>query len=178
MARKASNGSLDSPRVTPLAVTSLQVSLFLHLTAVVVGFGTTFAESITFPIAMKLDRRHLPYVHRLQRTINSFFTTPALVVVLATGFYQADKLNFSLGDLWLSASLALVGVIAVLNVGYFIPQDRKLEAMVTGELASAADADVQLSDEYLHRSRLTGIAGALTGVMLIVIIYLMVTKPV
>src|SRR2546423_8938772 len=167
MARKASNGSLDSPRVTPLAVTSLQVSLFLHLTAVVVGFGTTFAESITFPIAMKLDRRHLPYVHRLQRTINSFFTTPALVVVLATGFYQADKLNFSLGDLWLSASLSLVGVIAVLNVGYFIPQDRKFEAMVTGELASAVDEDVQLSEVSLRRSRLSRIVAALTGVILI-----------
>ncbi len=71
-----------------------------------------------------------------------------------------------------------MGVIAVLNVGYFIPQDRKLEATVSQELAAAGAGEVQLSDAYLRRSRLTGIAGALTGVMLIVIIYLMVTKPV
>src|SRR6266480_2218768 len=50
--------------------------------------------------------------------------------------------------LWHSASLALVGVIAVLNVGYFIPQDRKLEATVSQELAAAGAGEVQLSDAY------------------------------
>jgi uncharacterized membrane protein len=163
--------------VSLVAVSSFQFSLFLHITAVVVGFGSTFAESVTFPIAMKLDRRHLPYVHRLQRTINLYFATPALVVVIATGFYQVDKLNLSLGKPWLSASLALVAVIAVLNIAYFIPQDKKLEAMVSRELAAAGDGEVELSSEYMTASRNTGIAGALTGVMLVVIIYLMVATP-
>ena len=160
-----------------LAVTSYQVSLFLHIAAVVVGFGSTFAESVTFPIAMKLDKRHLPYVHRLQRTINTYFALPALILILATGFYQADKGNFDLGKPWLSASLGLVAIIAVLNIAYFIPEDRKLEAMVTDELASATGAEPELSAEYQRRSMRTGIAGALTGVMLIVIIFLMVAKP-
>ena len=39
-----------------LAVTSYDFSVFLHVTAVVVGFGSTFAESITFPVAMTLDK--------------------------------------------------------------------------------------------------------------------------
>jgi uncharacterized membrane protein len=162
--------------MAPLAVSSLELSIFLHITAAVVGFGSTFAESITFPVAMKLDRRHLPYVHRLQRTINSFFAVPALVVVLATGFYQADKLGYSLGKPWLSISLGLVAVIAILNLAYFIPQDRKLEAMVTREIAAAGDGDVVLSDEYQRAGRTEGIAGAATGVMLIAIVFLMVTK--
>ena len=56
-----------------------------------VGFGATFAESIMFPVAMKLSPRHLPYVHRLQLAINQYFATPALLVVLATGFYQVSE---------------------------------------------------------------------------------------
>ena len=160
-----------------VAVTSLELSLFLHITAAVVGFGATFAESVTFPVAMKLDKRHLPYVHRLQRVINTYFAVPALIVVLATGFYQVDKFGFSLGDAWISITLALVAVIAVLNLAYFIPQDRKLEAMVAGELAAADGGDVELSGEYMRASRNTGIAGALTGVMLVAIVFLMVVKP-
>ena len=160
-----------------LAVTSLELSLFLHITAAVVGFGATFAESITFPIAMKLDKRHLPYVHRLQRTINTYFAVPALIVVLATGLYQVDKFGFSLGDAWISISLGLVLLIAIVNLAYFIPQDRKLEAMVSRELSAAGDGEPQLSPEYMSASRNTGIAGALTGVALVVIIFLMTTKP-
>jgi uncharacterized membrane protein len=156
----------------PLAVTSLEFSIFLHITAAVVGFGTTFAESIVFPVAMKLDKRHLPYVHRLQRVINTWFALPALVVVLATGFYQVDKLDFSLGDAWLSISLALVALIAVANLAYFIPEDRKLEVLVAGDLEGG-----ELSDDYNRRAKREGLVGALTGVALIVIIFLMVTKP-
>jgi uncharacterized membrane protein len=160
-----------------LAVTSYDYSLFLHITAAVVGFGTTFAESITFPVAMKLDKRHLPYVHRLQRTINTYFAVPALIVILATGFYQVSDRDWDLGKPWLSISLALVAVIAVLNLAYFIPQDRKLEAMVSREIAAAGDGEVVLSDEYQRAGRMEGIAGAATGVMLVVIIFLMTTKP-
>ena len=47
-----------------------ELSLFLHITAVVVGFGATYAEAIAFPVAMRLDPRHLPYVHELQLAIN------------------------------------------------------------------------------------------------------------
>ena len=57
----------------PLAVTTYQLSVFIHVTAVMVGFGATFAESIAFPVAMKMDPRHLPYVHRLQLAINRYF---------------------------------------------------------------------------------------------------------
>jgi uncharacterized membrane protein len=160
------------------AVTSYEISLFLHITAAVVGFGTTFAESITFPVAMQLDRRHLPYVHRLQRRINTWFALPALVVILATGFYQVADGDWSLGDAWLSISLFLVLVIAVLNLAYFIPEDRKLEEKVAAELASApADGEPELSDDYMKAAQREGMFGAATGLMLVVIIFMMVVKP-
>ncbi len=46
------------------------LSLFVHITAVVVGLGATFAEALAFPVAMKVGPRHLPYVHQLQLAIN------------------------------------------------------------------------------------------------------------
>jgi uncharacterized membrane protein len=159
------------------AVTSYNFSVFLHVTAVVVGFGATFAEAITFPVAMKLSPRHLPYVHRLQLAINQWLTTPALVVVLATGFYQVADGDWELGDFWLSGSLAIVIIIGGLLGAYFIPEDRRLAAMVERELGASPGNDVQLSQEYLGRARREGIVGTLTGLLIVAAIFLMVTKP-
>jgi uncharacterized membrane protein len=165
----------------PLAVTSYDLSVFLHITAVVVGFGATFAESITFPVAMKLDKRHLPYVHRLQRAINQWFASPALLVILATGFYQVSDRDWDLGDAWLSGALTIIIVISAILGGYFIPEDRKLQAMAERDIAASGGAsgpgEIVLSEEYLRRSRREGIAGAVTGILLVIAIYLMVVKP-
>jgi len=151
--------------------------VFLHITAVMVGFGATFAESVMFPVAMKLNARHLPYVHRLQLTINQFFALPGLVVVIATGFYQVSEGNWEFGDFWLSATFAIVILIAGLLLFYFIPADRKLGPMVERELAGAGDGEVVLSQEYQRATMRGGIAGTLTGVLLIVAVFLMVDKP-
>ena len=165
----------------PLAVTSYELSLFLHITAVMVGFGATFAESIMFQVAMKVSPRHLPYVHRLQLAINQWFASPALLVVLATGIYQvSDSDAWEIGDFWISASLTIVIVISALLGGYFIPADKRLGPLVERDIDNAGPGEISLSDlspEYQRHGRLEGIVGTVTGVLLIVAVYLMVTKP-
>lgn len=160
-----------------LAVTAYEFSLFLHITAVVVGFGATFAESIMFPVALKMSPRNLPYVHRLQLTINQWFATPALVVVLATGFYQVSEGNWELGDFWISGTLAIVIVIGGLLGGYFIPADRRLGPVVQREIDAAGDGEIALSPEYRRQSMMEGVVGTTVGILLVVAIFLMVTKP-
>jgi uncharacterized membrane protein len=159
------------------AIDAYSISVFLHVTAVVVGFGATFAESVTFPVAMKLDPRHLPYVHRLQLTINRYFATPALVVVLATGLYQTADRDWGFGSFWISATLLIVIVIGGILGGYFIPTDRRLEAMAGREIAAAGDGPVTMSADYQAQARREGVFGALTGVLIIAAIFLMITKP-
>jgi hypothetical protein len=164
----------------PLAVSSYELSVFIHVTAVVVGFGITFAESILFPVAMKMGTRNLPYVHRLQLTINQFFALPALVIVAGTGIYQMGEGNWDYGDLWVSGTITIVVILALLNLAFFIPTDRKLLPMVERAIADAGDRELKLADlpeEYQRKGRLEGILGAVTGILLIVAIYLMTTKP-
>jgi hypothetical protein len=164
----------------PLAVTSFDVSLFIHITAVMVGFGATFAEAIMFPVALRTNIRHLPYVHRLQLAINQWLATPALVLVLATSFYQVSDRDFELGDFWLSGTLTIVIVVGGLLGAYFIPADRKLAPMIEAEIAAAGDRELTLTDlshEYQRRARMEGVVGTITGILLVVAVYLMVTKP-
>lgn len=110
-------------------------------------------------------------------TINRFFAAPALIVVIATGFYQVADADWSLGDFWLSATILIVLVIGGLVTGYFIPADRRLGPMVERELEAAGSGEVTLSEEYLRGARTEGIVGAITGVLLVIAVFLMVVKP-
>jgi uncharacterized membrane protein len=155
------------------SITAYSVSIFIHVSAVIVGFGATFAEAVTFPVAMKLDKRHLPYVHKLQLFINQRLATPALVVILLTGLYQVSKGDWKFGDVWISLSMLIVIVLGGLLGGYFIPTDRKLGAQVEKELAAGGE----LSDDYLAQVRREGVFGTITGVLILLAVFLMVTKP-
>jgi uncharacterized membrane protein len=161
----------------PLAVTGYEISLWVHISAVVVGFGATFAESIAFPVAMRLDARHLPYVHRLQLAINQYLATPAVLVILVTGIYQVSDADLEFGDFWISASFAILIILGGLLGAYFIPADRRLGPMVQRDIERAGAGEVVLSDEYQRAARTEGMVGMVAGLLVIVVIYLMVTKP-
>ena len=45
------------------------VVLFIHITAVVLAFGVTFAYPVVFAAARQSHRRHLPFFHRMQHVI-------------------------------------------------------------------------------------------------------------
>jgi uncharacterized membrane protein len=158
-------------------VSAYNVSLWLHIAAVVVGFGATFAGAVTFPVAMKMDVRNLPYVHRLQLTINRYLTTPAMVLIIATGIYQVADADLDFGSFWISAGFLIIIVLGGLIGAYFIPTDRKLEAMVAAEIAAAGTGAVTLSDDYQRRARQEGIVGTIAGLLVLLAIFVMVTKP-
>jgi len=142
------------------------------VTAVVVGFGATFAEALMFPVAMKMDPRHLPYVHRLGIAINRYLANPALTVIVITGVYQVLEGNWSFGAFWISATIAIAVVLGALLGSYFIPTDKKLMAMAERDLAAGG-----LSDEYQRMARREGQIGTLAGILIVAAIFLMVVKP-
>jgi uncharacterized membrane protein len=164
----------------PLAVTNYDFSVFLHITAVVLGFGSTFSESVMFPVAMKMSARNLPYVHRLQLVLNQFFAIPAALIVAATGIYQVDKGGWDYGDFWLSGTITILVVIFLVNIAFFIPTDRRLLPIIQKAIADAGDRELTLKDlppEYQRWGRAEGIVGSIVGILLIAAIFLMTTKP-
>ena len=154
------------------AVTAYNVSVWIHITAVVVGFGATFAGALMFPIAMQMDERHLPYAHRLSLAISQRLANPALLVIIVTGFYQVSKGDWSFGSFWISATFAIVIVLGGLLGGYFIPTDKKLAVMAERDLAGGG-----LSPEYRRLASREGAIGALAGLLIVAAIFLMVVKP-
>jgi uncharacterized membrane protein len=160
-----------------LAVTTYEVSLFVHITAAVVGLGATFAESLTYAAAMKLSARHLPYKHALQLAINQYLALPAVLVLLATGLYQASEGGFELGRFWLVGAMIILAAFAAMIIAYFVPEDRRLLAIAERDIAASEGSAVTLSDEYLRRVRREEILGGFAGLLVIASVFLMVAKP-
>jgi uncharacterized membrane protein len=162
---------------TAATITGYDISLWIHITAVVVGLGATFAESILLPVTMGVDKRHLPVVYRIQTVLNRYFASPALLLILITGFYQVAEGNWDLGSFWISSTIVIVILLGGINGMYFMPTDRKLEKMVTEEIAAAGDGEIEFSDEYTAMARTEGFMGAITGILIVAAIFLMVIKP-
>jgi uncharacterized membrane protein len=152
------------------------ISLFLHISATVVGLGATFALAVGFPLALKLgEPRNFPYVHHLSRTVTQRLASPALLLILITGIFQvAHSDAFAMSDPWVGATFLILIVIGGLQGGYFMRTDRKLAAMAEQELAGGA---AKLSEDYTRQANREGGMGALTGLLILVAIFLMVTKP-
>ena len=152
------------------------VSLFLHISAAIVGLGATFALSIAFPLALRMkDPRHLLFMHKLNLEVVTKLASPALALILVTGIVQVLDSDFiGFGDAWISTAFVLVIIIGGLQGAYFTKTDRKLAAMVEGEIASGA---TELSPEYQAEAQREGSMGALIGLLVIATVAVMVFKP-
>jgi uncharacterized membrane protein len=152
------------------------VSLFLHISAAIVGLGATFALSIAFPLAVRMgDPRHLLFMHRLNLEVIRKLASPALALILITGIVQvADSDFISFSDAWISIAFVLVIIIGGLQGAYFTRTDRKLAAQVESEIAGGAK---ELSAEYQLQAQREGSMGALTGLLVLAVVADMVFKP-
>ena len=158
----------------PLAEIDLySLSVFLHVTAVVVGFGSTFALAVAFPIALRMGAVHLPYMHAVSLALNQRFVGPAMVVILATGIFQTADADWGFGSFWISATFVIVILLGGLTGAYFIPTDRKLKAQAERELAETGT----VSDGYREAAQREGGIGALAGLLIVAAVFLMITKP-
>jgi len=154
-------------------IDAYSISLWLHISAVVVGFGATFAEAVTFPVAMRVGRQHLPYVHQLQLFINQRLASPALVLIIVTGIFQTANHHWGFGHFWISATFAIAIVLGAINGAYFMPTDRRLARVAAQETANGGEPSAQ----YLADVRKEAVMGAITGLLVIIAVFLMVTKP-
>lgn len=152
------------------------ISLFIHISAAVVGLGATFALSIAFPLALRMnDPRHLLFMHKLNLEVVRKLASPALAIILITGIVQVlDSDAWDFGEPWISATFVLLILIGGLQGAYFTKTDRKLAAQVESEIAGGA---TELSADYQKEAQREGSMGVLMGLLVLATIFLMVVKP-
>ncbi len=157
------------------SITFHSILVFIHVSAAVVGLGATFALAVGFPLAVRLgDPRLMPFVHHLSLEVTRKLASPALLLILITGIWQAVDGDFDFGAPWISGAFVIVLVLGGMQGAYFTPTDRKLAAMAEKELADGA---TELSADYQKQAQREGAIGALAGLLIIIAVFLMVTKP-
>jgi hypothetical protein len=157
---------------TDPAASLFEVVLAIHIMAVVVAFGVTFAYPIMFTVAARQDPRGLPLVHRIEYTIERMLINPGLLLVLLAGIYLASKGHYW-SDFFVQWGLAAVVVIGALVGGVMIPTAKRAELAAARDVAAGGDGEIVLGDEYRALVRRLTIVGTLLSLIVLVTILFM-----
>ena len=149
-----------------------QVVLAIHIAAVVITFGVVFSWPIFVIYGNRLDRRAIPWFHRMQQAVGRRLVNPGLVVVLVAGIYLASKLHYW-HFFFTQWGIAVVVVIGGLEGGYIIRQEGRLADLAERDLAAGGE---QWSPEYQALARRVGAVGLVMYALILITIYVMTVQ--
>jgi uncharacterized membrane protein len=150
-----------------LAITGYSVVLAVHVMAIVLAFGVTFAYPIIFPFLGRHHPQALAPIHHAQERIGKFLITPAATLALATGIYMAS--DHDLFDrIWVQVPLGILVVLLGLGGAFFAPHERRAAALAESDPGGA---------EYRALAARVAKVGALASLLVLVAIFFMVAKP-
>ena len=142
---------------------------FLHVLLAITAVGANVTYGVWLSRGAR-DPRHLPFALRGVKMLDDRLANPAYALLLVTGvaIIYADRLAWTTP--WLLVSLFLYGVLVVLGLAGYTPLLRREIAVL--------EAEGPDSPAYQRLSGRGTLLGALIAVVVLVITFLMVTKPV
>ena len=162
--------------MTTLAVQFYDVIVWLHVSAVVVAFGPTFAFGVYVAATARNHPRSIPAVLEAQNTISRTMVTIGALLVLITGIYlAADRWDF--GYFFITWGLIAIIVLLGLTHGYFLRHDRRALAAARRDIEAAGPGEVELGEEFNRETAASARMGPIAGLIVILTIYVMAAKP-
>jgi hypothetical protein len=162
--------------IGPLAASAFEIVLALHIMAVVVAFGVTFAYPVMFAVGAKASPRSLPVLHRVEYTTERWLVNPGLLVVFAAGIYLASE-SHQWSAFFVQWGFAAVFVIGALIGSVMIPTAKKAEQAAERDIAAAGDGEVVMGEEYQRLVRRLSLVGGTLSLLVLLTILFMVIKP-
>jgi uncharacterized membrane protein len=158
-----------------LAVAFYEVVLALHILAVVVAFGATFAYPVIFAAVRNADTRALPALYRAAHAVSRLVITPGLAVVIVCGIYLASKLHVW-SAFYVQWGLAVAIFIGGIEGALLAPTERRLIEQTERDVAAAGEGPVTLSAEHDALFRRVGGIGALMDGLVVLTIFFMAAR--
>lgn len=172
------------------AVAFANFVLAIHILAVVIGFGATFAYPLIIAGARRADPSVMPWLFSTIQRIDRFIVNPGLGVVLIAGIYLASS-EHHWGSFFVSWGIGAVIVIGAVVGAYMIPREGKLAEVAARDLAAAragaagagsgasgAAGSIGASPwsaEYDKLLKQISIGGALLDLLIVVTVFVMAT---
>lgn len=152
-----------------LAVTFSEIVLWIHVSAVVAAFGGIIAYPFALAAVRGKDPAALAAFHRVSGEVGARVMTFGMVVVLAAGMYLAtDRELWS--EMWVSLSMLILLVLFALTGAVITPGERK-----AAELA-ARDGGTP-SAEYERQAAKLRTVAVISGVLVLIALFLMIVQP-
>jgi Predicted integral membrane protein (DUF2269) len=142
------------------------VVVFVHVLAVVLAFGPTFAYGAFFATAGNTNPAALPTIGRAVLTWSRIATRWGIVLILISGLYLTDD-RWDFADFFASWGIVAILVLFAMNQFHFIPS--------TARFVDAAEAGRQ--DEAQAIAALQQKTGPIAGIIVILTLYVMIAKP-
>jgi hypothetical protein len=157
------------------AVTFYTFALAVHIAAVVIAFGVTFAYPVMYAVGIRSEARSMPGVHRIQDAVGKRVISPFLGLALLAGIYLASKLEVW-SHFYVQWGFAVIVLLGALGGAYFAPRERRLAELAERDVAAAGTGEVTFSDEYkaLRQQVFTVNLGA--NVLILLTIYFMTAQ--
>jgi hypothetical protein len=159
-------------------ITFYSFVLFVHIAAVVLAFGVTFSFPIVMSVARKGYERHMGFFHRMQAVIGNRLIGPLGGLVFLAGLYLAIKGPYDFSDPWIGTSLLFLIIILGVGGGYIGPREERLADMAERDIAaSPSEGRVRFGRDYERLFAQVRGATLALNVLILIAIFLMVTKP-
>jgi hypothetical protein len=153
-------------------ITDYSVGLFIHILAVVLAFGPTFAYGIIFSV-MPQHPRSAPALFEAIRKVDRYLVDPGMIVVLLAGIYLLAEGPWESSEAFITVGFVAIIVLFGLQHAFFRPQGRKAQELAERDLK----AGNSFSPEFEAIARRLGTVGPLAGLIVVITIFFMTVKP-
>lgn len=150
------------------------VVVFVHVLAVVIGFGPTFAYGAYLATATREGGQAIPVIGRTIVFWDSRVNTAAMALILLSGIYLASDGPYGMGSFFISWGFVAIVFFFGITHGYFIPKTKQAVDLAERDLAGPGGA---LSGELDVLNAQLAKVGIATGIVIILTVYVMVAKP-
>jgi hypothetical protein len=157
------------------AVAFWQVIVAVHVMAVVVAFGITFAYPVILVVGRRREPRAMPWFHRMQKSLGRRLTNPGLTVVVAAGIYLATDLHLW-SRFFVQWGLGAALVLGALEGSFMIRSAGRLADLAERDIAASGEGEVEFSAEYDELFRRVCVVAGAMALLVLATVYVMVVN--
>ena len=149
-------------------MSAFEIVKFLHILFAIIAVGFNASYGVWLARAAR-QPDHEGYVLRGVKVLDDRFANPAYGLLLVTGLIMVAISPFELTTFWIALALALYALAIVVGLVVYTPTLRKQIAVY--------ESDGPRSPEFGRLATRCRVVGILLAVNVVVIVFLMVTKP-